>query len=233
MVLQAYTFPEEGYSKAWEDYVNDFGTPREVDREVAVYEGAIDTLDQKGLIDRNRVGIIGFSRTCLSVKYMLSHGASRFAAASVTDGLDGGYFQYISYPQAMQTMESLIGAPPFGSGLHSWLKRSPGFSIDSVQTPLRIVALNPGSLLGEWEWFSALKRLGKPVEMVATRDGTHELQRPWDRMVSQGGNVDWFDFWLSGREDPDPAKTEQYARWRQLRKLQEENEMKAKAAAVN
>jgi hypothetical protein len=37
----------------------------------------------------------------------------------------------------------------------------------------------------------------------------------------QQGNVDWFDFWLNRYEDPDPAKTEQYKRWRELRKLQE------------
>jgi hypothetical protein len=34
-------------------------------------------------------------------------------------------------------------------------------------------------------------------------------------------NLDWFRFWLKGEEDPDPAKAEQYARWRELRKLQE------------
>jgi len=34
-------------------------------------------------------------------------------------------------------------------------------------------------------------------------------------------------FWLNGEKDPDPAKTEQYGRWRKLRKLQEENERKA------
>jgi hypothetical protein len=39
-------------------------------------------------------------------------------------------------------------------------------------------------------------------------------------MVSQGGSVDWFCFWLKNEEDPDPAKAEQYARWRDLRKLQ-------------
>jgi hypothetical protein len=29
--------------------------------------------------------------------------------------------------------------------------------------------------------------------------------------------VDWFDFWLNGREDPDERKAEQYTGWRQLR----------------
>jgi hypothetical protein len=42
-------------------------------------------------------------------------------------------------------------------------------------------------------------------------------------MVSQQGNVDWFAFWLKGEEDADPAKTEQYIRWRELRRLQEQN----------
>jgi hypothetical protein len=40
-------------------------------------------------------------------------------------------------------------------------------------------------------------------------------------MTSQPSNVDWFAFRLKGEEDPDPAKAEQYKRWRELRKLQE------------
>jgi hypothetical protein len=43
-------------------------------------------------------------------------------------------------------------------------------------------------------------------------------------MISQDGNVDWFDFWLNSHEDPDPAKAEQYKRWRELRKLRNGNE---------
>jgi hypothetical protein len=39
-------------------------------------------------------------------------------------------------------------------------------------------------------------------------------------MVQQGA-VDWFTFWLKGEEDPDPNKALQYARWRELRKLQQ------------
>jgi hypothetical protein len=39
-------------------------------------------------------------------------------------------------------------------------------------------------------------------------------------LAAQQGAVDWFDFWLNGREDPDPAKAEQYERWRELRRLQ-------------
>jgi hypothetical protein len=44
--------------------------------------------------------------------------------------------------------------------------------------------------------------------------------------------VDWYSFWLKGEEDPEPAKVEQYKRWRELRKLQQETEEHDKAAAV-
>jgi hypothetical protein len=50
----------------------------------------------------------------------------------------------------------------------------------------------------------------------------HVLTNPAVRMASQGGSVDWFRFWLKDEEDPDPAKVEEYARWHQLRELQEE-----------
>src|SRR5262249_47508293 len=63
---------------------------------VSAYEGAIDYLYQRGLIDRNRVGIMGFSRTCWYVKYALTHSAFHYAAASVADGFDMGYFAYMS-----------------------------------------------------------------------------------------------------------------------------------------
>jgi hypothetical protein len=43
-------------------------------------------------------------------------------------------------------------------------------------------------------------------------------------------NLDWhlYRFWLKGEEDPGPAEAEQYKRWRELRKLQEQNEAKSK-----
>jgi hypothetical protein len=214
-------------------------TPDEAVRAMASYEGAIDYLDRRGLIDGSRVGIIGFSRTCLYVTYTLTHSHStyRIAAAAISDGIDGGYFQYAAFsnsvPALANEFDLLNGAPPFGEGLSVWMKKSSSFLMDKVESPLRIEAIGPTSLISGWHWFSGLSRLGKPVDMTYILDGTHILERPWDRMISQQGNVDWFCFWLKGQEDPDPAKSEQYTRWRELKKMQQENEAKAKATAVN
>ena len=99
--------------------------------------------------------------------------------------------------------------------------------MDRIETPIRIQTLYPESLFSDWHWYLGLSRLGKPVEMIYIPDGTHILEKPWERMTSQQGNVDWYCFWLKGEEDPDPAKADQYARWRELRKLQEQNQNKS------
>jgi hypothetical protein len=81
------------------------------------------------------------------------------------------------------------------------------------------------------EPYSGLRYLHKPVDLIILNTDEHILTNAAVRMVSQGGSVDWFRFWLKNEEDPDPAKADQYARWRESQKLQQEND--AKAAATN
>jgi dipeptidyl aminopeptidase/acylaminoacyl peptidase len=194
-------------------------TPVELRRAVSVYEAAIDQLNQKGLIDQNRVGIVGFSRTCAYVKFALTHSEYHFAAAVVMDGMDSGYFQYTAFGgQTARESEMLNGGVPYGTGLQAWIDRSPIFSVERVNSPLLILAPNPMSLIGEWEWFTALSRLSKPVELLTMEDGLHELEKPRERKSAEEHTADWLTFWLKGEEEADPDKTEQYERWRRLRR---------------
>jgi len=64
---------------------------------------------------------------------------------------------------------------------------------------------------------AGLKYLGVPVEFIWIPDAAHSPVRPRERMVAQQGTVDGFCFWLKGEEDSDPAKAEQYHRWRAMR----------------
>lgn len=196
-------------------------TPEEPERATNAYLSAIAYLNAQGIIDPKRVGIIGFSRTCLYVKYALTHTNGHFAAAVITDGVDAGYFQYLlSYnanPVLASDSDAIIGGPPFGPGLSLWVRNSPGFLMDKVQAPVLIQAIGPISVLDEWQWFTGLKRLGKPVDLVYLPTGTHVLVRPWDRIVSQQGTVDWFCFWLKGEECGSSADPDEFRRWRELR----------------
>jgi dipeptidyl aminopeptidase/acylaminoacyl peptidase len=201
-------------------------TAEEAPSEASAYEGAIDYLEGLGMIYRDRVGIIGFSRTGLGVEYALTHSKYHFSAATIADGSDGGYYFYLtvlpSFSWRWPDLEAINGGAPFGhEGLAAWIKNSPDFNLSRIDTPVREESYHPMSLFSAWEWYAGLSRLGKPVELLYLPDAEHVLVRPRDRMTSQQGNVDWFGFWLQGYEDPDPSKADQYQRWRELRKLQE------------
>lgn len=194
-------------------------TPAEGARQMAVYQGAIDYLDGRSLIDRSRVGIIGFSRTVYTVGFTLTHSHYSFAAATLADGMTGGYFDYMALPY-LSNPPLLNGGLPFGPSLASWVKNAPNFRLDKVGTPVRVEAYGPASLLGMWEWYSGLSMLKKPVELIYLPGAPHLLRRPSDRLSSQQGNVDWFCFWL---KDETVAKSveekQEFKRWEHFRKM--------------
>lgn len=194
-------------------------TGHEASDQILGYESAIEKLTSDGLVEPDKIGIIGFSRTCYHVESALIKHPARFAAATIADGVDEGYFQSLLFPAINKEAEEIYGAKPFGEGLRTWVDRAPGFHLDRIQTPLRIEAIGPASVLMEWELYASLWTQEKPVDLIYIPGGQHTLQKPLDRMASQQGNVDWFRFWLKGEEDSDPAKMSQYERWRQLRTL--------------
>jgi len=209
-------------------------TPKEAPREVASYEAAIDELDREGLIDRNRVGITGFSRTVYHVLYALAHSHYHFGAAVAADGIKFSYIDCLvvsSSSDVRRLCETMNGGgSPYGDSASGWLRTAPSFNLDKVKSPLLLQAIT--APLSEWEIYGGLNWLRKPVELLNFYpEGDHILRKPWQRMTSQQTTVDWYCFWLKNEEDPDPAKAEQYKRWRELRKLQEQNEKKSANAA--
>lgn len=199
------------------------GLPKEAACNLAGYEGAVKKLVAEGLIDPERIGIVGFSRTCYYVLRALTTNALHLRAATITDGVNFGYFQYIMsaghYNDAIaHDFDAVMGSQPFGSGLQEWLRSSPEFNMEKITTPLQIVGIGPMSLLSQWEPYAALRYLGKPVDIMMVPEGTHNLSNPRARLVSQGGTVDWMRFWLQDYEDPSKGKEQQYLRWREMRR---------------
>jgi dipeptidyl aminopeptidase/acylaminoacyl peptidase len=196
----------------------DISTPSEAKSTMNQLEEIISHLDTIGLINVDRIGIIAFSATGPGVAYAITHSNYHFGAAVLADTDDAGYFTYLSmFDHDSTRFEAINGGAPFGQTLGSWLREAPEFSLDKVTTALRLEPNGAWDVLDLWEWFVGLRRLHKPVEMVVMPDAGHVVTRPQDRMISQGGTVDWLDYWLNGNEDPDPAKKDQYERWHKLR----------------
>jgi len=188
------------------------------------YEAAVDKLSKDGLVESSRVGIIGFSRTVFYVLEALTTSSLHFEAASITDGINLGYMEYLCNgpDNAFTRMdEAMIGSAPTGSGLHQWLRNSPVFNMDKVSAPLRVVARRGDGVLEMWEPYALLEAMHKPVDLIVLNTEQHVISDPTIRLVAQNGNVDWFCFWLQGYEDPDPAKKDQYKRWEHLRELRD------------
>jgi dipeptidyl aminopeptidase/acylaminoacyl peptidase len=185
------------------------------------YRSAIEHLSDAGLIDPNKVGVVGFSWTCWYVVNALVKSPRLFAAATIAEGFDNSYMQYMLFgpgsPNPREQMNQLRGGSPFGPGLQQWVRDAPGFHLDRVQTPLRIEAMKPATILNEWEIYAGLNMQHKPVDMIYFPSGTHIHQRPLERLESQQGDIDWMRFWLQEYEDPAPEKRAQYAGWEKLK----------------
>ena len=122
-------------------------TPEEGPCAVAILESAVNQLVLDGLVDPQRIGIVGFSRTCFYVMEMLTTSSVHLKAASITDGVMFDYLQYIMFADRISgEADRVISAPPYGEGLQQWLRRSPGFNLDKIDTPLLIVGEGPVEL---------------------------------------------------------------------------------------
>jgi dipeptidyl aminopeptidase/acylaminoacyl peptidase len=200
-----------------------FGSPEEAELDGrAAYEAAIDQLAKQGLVDRNRVGIIGFSHTGWYVLDSLIRAPKDFAVASLAEFSSASYWQYLAScdfgsAEMSKQLADEIGIEPFGDGLLRWVKISPGFNTDKIMVPVLLESNYPTALINYWDIYAALRLQRKPVELLYFRNGDHVLTEPKQQLVSQEANVDWFDFWLNGHEDPNPLKAYQYTRWHLLR----------------
>lgn len=188
--------------------------------QVEGYTSAVGQLDADGIVDAHKVGIIGFSRTCWYAETALSSHPNLFAAATLADGIDYSYMDYLLFPEHVAAESDRVhGGSPFGKARVSWIRSSPDSHLESVRAAVRIEAIRPLSVLGRWELYSTLRLEGKAVDFIYIPNGQHILQRPLDRMASQQGDVDWFRFWLQGHEDPVRSKRDQYRRWEELRAM--------------
>jgi dipeptidyl aminopeptidase/acylaminoacyl peptidase len=209
-----------------------FNTAQEAETRKVAFERSAEQLVESGLVDRRKVGLAGYSRNGYYVEYTLTHSSFPFATAISADSWDPSYFQQ-TLTGDIGNASAVNGALPFGEGLKTLLQSAPGFNVEKIRTPLRMIEQSNGlfGVLAKWEMFARLRYLKKPVEFYVVPDsehGSHATQNPAQIFAIQQGSIDWFDFWLNGHEDPSPHKAQQYERWRRLRKL---HEMDRNAAA--
>lgn len=194
--------------------------------------GAIEALVAEGLVDRERVGIMGWSMTGEHVLNLVTFSDVPIRAATMLDGDANTLFSLtVTYGRSDEiaarkstTNEGL----PFGERHANWIRNDPSLNTECIRSALRIETYGPW-VLNNWDIHALLRQQYKPVEMVVVPGGSHGLMTPSDRMLSLQGNVDWFNFWLRGEERAQPmlwgediaVLGKQYRRWREMAELKQ------------
>lgn len=189
---------------------------------MASLEQATKTLEDMGIIDPQRKGLTGLSYGSEITNFTITH-SDLFQAAVASSGTARDpiiYYLANSYWHKTFVLWGL--SVPDGKAAERWRELSPALNAERVKAPLLIQVADSEYIYG-LQFYTTMKDLGKPLELIIYADEGHVKNQPKHRYEIYQRNVDWFNFWLQDKEDPDPAKREQYARWRVLREAVKSN----------
>jgi hypothetical protein len=171
--------------------------------------------------------MLGFSRGGLETFHVVTHpGRIGLKAAMGWDSFLGTYGQYItaaSQRAGLSEFEEWAatneGRAPFIASKDAWLKANPEFNLDRVVTPFFWArnGIGPSTFGDLSNLIGAFMAARRPIQVVNFPLAQHNYFRPRERIEAMRLTVDWMDFWLNDREDNNPAKQDQYARWRKIR----------------
>ncbi len=108
-----------------------------------------------------------------------------------------------------------LGGRPQGQAAARWREVSASLNAGRINAPL-LIQISDSEILPSLMFYNSLKELNKPVEMIVYADEMHVKNQPKHRYEIYQRNLDWFMFWLQGKENTDSDKR-QYERWRTMR----------------
>lgn len=176
----------------------------------------ISFLVQKGIADPKLVGIMGQSHGALLGPSVMAHNRI-FKASSFAEGM-GNFitaYAYVHGRHNLSSGESLSGGHPY-SNPERYIERSSIFHYKGLDTATLLEFGEQSTALMGLEMLSSLWRQGVPHEMIIYPKTGHNLTSPILQLESINRNLDWFDYWMLGKNDPSPVKQEQYARWKKV-----------------
>jgi len=182
---------------------------------------ALDAVAERGFIDTRRVGIGGVSHGTFVPLYMMQK-YDRIAAISISSPHWGPFQHYWSTGKARSAIaalgigESAQGRPDF------WDEIDIAAHVETIEAPI-LMHLAAQETYALVRLIRNLADAGKPYDAYVFPAETHIKWQAAHLHAIATRNLDWFRFWLQEFEDPNPAKAEQYLRWRTLREQQRQS----------
>jgi dipeptidyl aminopeptidase/acylaminoacyl peptidase len=190
---------------------------------MASLETVVKLLDGMGIIDPNRKGLTGLSFGAQIANFTISHSDLFQAVATSSISSVDPIFYYLTNKYAHQIYKRYgLHELPDGKAAARWKEISSALNAEKVKAPLLVQVADSEYLYG-LQFYTTLRELEKPVEMIIFANEGHIKNQPKHRYEIYQRNLDWFNFWLQVKEDLAPEKHEQYVRWRSMREALKRN----------
>jgi len=165
----------------------------------------VDFLIGKGLVDRDRVGSMGWSEGGY-ISAFITCSSDRFKAVSVGAGISDWMTYYVNTDIHPFTRQYLQATPWDDPEIYQ--KTSPITYVKNARTPTLIqhgeldkrVPIPNG-----YELYQALKDRGIPAKMIVYKGFGHPITKPKAQRAVMEHNYDWFCHWIWGEAANDPA----------------------------
>jgi dipeptidyl aminopeptidase/acylaminoacyl peptidase len=160
----------------------------------------VDSLVAKGLVDPNRVGVMGWSQGGYISAFLATHDAARFKAISVGAGISDWMTYYVNtdiHPFTRQYLKSTPWEDP-----EIYAKTSPITYIKGAKTPTLIqhgATDQRVPLPNAYELYQGLQDNHVPAKLIVYKgfEGIgHGPSKPKSHRATMDHNLEWFDQYL-------------------------------------
>lgn len=180
----------------------------------------IEELTQQGLIDRDHLGIAGYSAGSQLVNVMVTQ-TSLFRAASSGDG---AFLEPAAHRYNRCGYRAIYGGAPGDAAAYDHYRAlAPSWRGDLASAAILQQLAEPRA--GAIDFHQALEAAQVPAEITlypgetSASDETHIFHIPSNRRAAMEENLAWFDFWLRDRTSgASPALRDRIEQWQAMKR---------------
>lgn len=178
-------------------------------------ELSIDLAVATGAVDKDRMGITGFSDGSATTQWALIN-SPLFKAASMGSCCEDMYAFPLAAGPYFAKWTRKAGRRYLEPGIEEhWKPLSLILNVDRIDTPILVQTGDSEYEIG-LDVAEVYRRRKKAFELYVLEGEPHVKFQPAHRRAIYARSTEWFQFWLKGEMNCEPSKAAQYSRWKAM-----------------